>query len=89
MSPRAAGFQVGGRRAKLYPLHLSRLSTAHAGMTATDAVSRPWVALARNLLGQPRLDMERVAERAGFCLPGTCVERGGGFTRRRQRRRRV
>jgi transcriptional regulator GlxA family with amidase domain len=35
-------------------------------MTVTDAVSRARVALARDLLGQTRLDMERVAERAGF-----------------------
>jgi transcriptional regulator GlxA family with amidase domain len=48
------------------PRHLSRLFTAHAGMTVTDAVSRARVALARDLLGQTRLDMERVAERAGF-----------------------
>ena len=35
-------------------------------MTVTDAVNRARVALARDLLGQTRMDMERVAEYAGF-----------------------
>jgi transcriptional regulator GlxA family with amidase domain len=54
------------RTAHLSPRHLSRLFTLHAGMTVTDAVTRARIALARDLLAQTRLDMERVAERAGF-----------------------
>ena len=52
--------------AHLSPRHLSRLFPLHAGMTVTDAVTRARVALARDLLSQTRLDMESVAERAGF-----------------------
>ncbi|HZR36073.1 MAG TPA: helix-turn-helix domain-containing protein [Nevskia sp.] len=48
------------------PRHLSRLFNEHAGMSITDYTNRLRVALARELLSQTRLDMERVAERAGF-----------------------
>ena len=48
------------------PRHLSRLFNQHAGMTVTDAVGRARVAVARGLLQETRLDMESVAERAGF-----------------------
>ncbi|MBR1216754.1 helix-turn-helix domain-containing protein [Bradyrhizobium sp. U87765 SZCCT0131] len=46
--------------------HLSRLFNEHAGMSVTDYVNRIRVALARELVEGTRLDMERVAERAGF-----------------------
>jgi transcriptional regulator GlxA family with amidase domain len=46
--------------------HLSRLFNGHAGMSLADYRNRLRVALARELLGQTQLDMERVAERAGF-----------------------
>jgi transcriptional regulator GlxA family with amidase domain len=48
------------------PRHLSRLFNDHAGMSVPDYLNRLRVALARELLGHTRLDMERVAERAGF-----------------------
>ncbi|MDZ5648489.1 GlxA family transcriptional regulator [Nitrospirillum sp. BR 11828] len=48
------------------PRHLSRLFNDHAGMTLPDYVNRLRVALAAQLLGHTRLDMESVAERAGF-----------------------
>lgn len=48
------------------PRHLSRLFNEHAGMGLPDYINRLRVALARELLGQTRLDMERVAERCGF-----------------------
>jgi transcriptional regulator GlxA family with amidase domain len=48
------------------PRNLSRLFNQHAGMSVTDYVSRMRIALARELLTGSRLDMERVAERAGF-----------------------
>ena len=48
------------------PRNLSRLFNTHAGMTVTGAVNLARVALARELLDQTSLDMERVAERAGF-----------------------
>ena len=48
------------------PRHLSRLFNEHAGMSVTDYVNRIRVALARELLTGSRLDMESVAERAGF-----------------------
>jgi transcriptional regulator GlxA family with amidase domain len=48
------------------PRHLSRLFNEHAGMSLPNYVNRLRVSLARELLGHTRLDMERVAERAGF-----------------------
>lgn len=48
------------------PRHLSRLFNEHAGMSLPDYVNRLRVALARELLGHTRLDMEHVAERSGF-----------------------
>lgn len=48
------------------PRNLSRLFNEHAGMSVTDYVNRLRVALARELVQGSRLDMETVAERAGF-----------------------
>jgi len=48
------------------PRHLSRLFNEHAGMSIPDYLNRLRVALAQQLLTETRLDMERVAERAGF-----------------------
>ncbi|NID15087.1 GlxA family transcriptional regulator [Luteibacter yeojuensis] len=48
------------------PRHLSRLFNEHAGMSVTDYVNRMRVALAKELLTGSRLDVEAVAERAGF-----------------------
>jgi transcriptional regulator GlxA family with amidase domain len=48
------------------PRHLSRLFHEHVGMHLADYRNRLRAALARELLGQTWLDMERVAERAGF-----------------------
>ena len=48
------------------PRHLSRLFNEHAGMGLPDYINRLRVALAHELLGQTRLDMEHVAERCGF-----------------------
>lgn len=48
------------------PRHLSRLFRDHAGMTVPDYVNRLRVGLARRLIENSRLDMEAVAERAGF-----------------------
>lgn len=46
--------------------HLTRLFREHAGTGIVDYLQRIRVALARDLLTQSQLDMERVAERAGF-----------------------
>jgi transcriptional regulator GlxA family with amidase domain len=46
--------------------HLSRLFNEQVGMSITDYRNRLRVALARELLGHTRLDMEHIAERAGF-----------------------
>ena len=46
--------------------HLSRLFQEHVGMTVTEYRNRLRVALARELISQSQLDMEHVAERAGF-----------------------
>ncbi len=46
--------------------NLSRLFNEHAGMSVIDYVNRMRVALARELLTGSRLDIETVAERAGF-----------------------
>jgi transcriptional regulator GlxA family with amidase domain len=48
------------------PRHLSRLFNEQAGMSLPDYVNRLRVALAHELLGNTRLDMERIAERSGF-----------------------
>lgn len=54
------------RIANTSPRHLSRLFHEHVGMHLADYRNRLRAALARELIGQTRLDMERVAERAGF-----------------------
>lgn len=46
--------------------HLSRLFHEHAGMSITDYRNQIRATLARELLSQTRLDIELVAERAGF-----------------------
>ena len=46
--------------------HLSRLFNAHAGMSVPDYVNRMRIDLARQLLRHSGLDIERIAERAGF-----------------------
>lgn len=46
--------------------HLARLFQEYAGMSVTDYKNSLRVALARELLSQTSLDMERVAEQAGF-----------------------
>ena len=48
------------------PRHLSRLFNEHAAMSITDYVNRARVALAGDIMAGSRLDMESVAERAGF-----------------------
>lgn len=54
------------RIAHASPRHLSRLFNDHTGMSVPDYINRLRVALARQLLETSRLDMETVAERAGF-----------------------
>ncbi|MBP1851253.1 GlxA family transcriptional regulator [Rhizobium halophytocola] len=46
--------------------HLSRLFREHTGMSVIDYINLMRVTLARDILGQSRLDMESVAERCGF-----------------------
>jgi len=48
------------------PRNLSRLFNEHAGMSVIDYMNRMRIALARELVIGSRLDMESVAERAGF-----------------------
>lgn len=48
------------------PRNLSRLFNEHTGLTIPDYVNRMRVALAHQLVTGSRLDMEHVAERAGF-----------------------
>lgn len=48
------------------PRHLSRLFNEHVGMNTTDYRNRLRAALASELIGHTRLDMERISERAGF-----------------------
>jgi transcriptional regulator GlxA family with amidase domain len=48
------------------PRNLSRLFAEHAGLSVVDYVNRMRVALARDLLEGSRLNIETVAERAGF-----------------------
>jgi transcriptional regulator GlxA family with amidase domain len=46
--------------------NLARLFSEHAACSPLDYVQRMRVALARELIAQSRLDLERVAERSGF-----------------------
>jgi transcriptional regulator GlxA family with amidase domain len=46
--------------------HLSRLFNENVGMSITDYSNRLRIAVAKNLLSQTSLDMERVAEQVGF-----------------------
>jgi len=46
--------------------HLSRLFNENVGMSIKDYINRLRVALAKELLSQTSLDMERVAERVGY-----------------------
>lgn len=48
------------------PRHLSRLFNEHVGMNTADYRNRLRAALARELIGHTQLNMEHVAERAGF-----------------------
>lgn len=48
------------------PRNLSRLFNEHTGMSVSDYVNRMRIALAHELVVTTRLDMESVAERAGF-----------------------
>lgn len=55
-----------GRRTGASGRNLSRLFMAHTGLTVTMAISHARLALVRRLLEQTDLNMEQVAERAGF-----------------------
>ncbi|HZP65063.1 MAG TPA: helix-turn-helix domain-containing protein [Rudaea sp.] len=55
-----------GRLVHVSARTLSRLFNAQTQMSVTDYVNRVRIALARELVEQSRLDMETVAERAGF-----------------------
>lgn len=63
---RAWSLVSAARVAATSPRNLSRLFNQHAGMSVTTYVNRMRVALARQLVMGSRLDMETVAERAGF-----------------------
>lgn len=54
------------RLAGASPRNLSRLFNEHTGMSVTDYVNRLRVALAHQLVTGSKLDLEHVAERAGF-----------------------
>ncbi|SSC65690.1 GlxA family transcriptional regulator [Ciceribacter selenitireducens] len=49
--------------------HMTRLFREHAGLSVTAYVNLIRVTLARDILSHSRLDMETVAERAGFSSP--------------------
>lgn len=48
------------------PRHLSRLFARHAGVNPLEYIHHLRIAFARELLANSQLDLERVAERAGF-----------------------
>ncbi len=54
------------RIANVSDRHLTRLFSEHVDMKISQYINRLRVARARELLSQTRLDMEQVAERAGF-----------------------
>lgn len=55
-----------GRRAGASARNLSRLFRAHTGLTITTAINQARLTLAQTLLAQTDLNIELVAERAGF-----------------------
>lgn len=55
--------------AHLSERHLSRLFREHTGLSVTHYLNLMRVTLARDILEHSRLDMESVAERAGFASP--------------------
>lgn len=55
--------------AHLSERHMTRLFREHAGLSVTAYVNLMRVTLARDMLSHSRLDMETVAERAGFSSP--------------------
>ena len=55
--------------AHLSERHMTRLFREHTGLSVTAYVNLMRVTLARDILSQSRLDMETVAERAGFSSP--------------------
>ncbi len=57
------------RVAHASPRHLSRLFNEHAGLSVTAYVNRMRIALARELVLGSRLDIETIAEKAGFASP--------------------
>ncbi len=57
------------RVAHASPRHLSRLFNQHAALSVTDYVNRMRIALARELVLGSRLDIESIAEKAGFASP--------------------
>jgi len=63
---RAWGVRALARIANVSDRHLARLFSEHVGMKVSQYVNRLRVARAQELLSQTRLDMEQVAERAGF-----------------------
>jgi len=63
---RAWSLAALARIANTSPRHLSRLFNEYASMSVPEYINRLRVSLARELLGQTRLDMERIAERSGF-----------------------
>jgi len=64
----AAGWSATAlaRQAHTSARHLNRLFVEHAGCTPMEYVYRVRLALASELIRETRLDLERVAERAGF-----------------------
>lgn len=61
----AALARTGG----MSPRHLSRLFQEHTGLSVTSYVNLMRVTLARDILTNSELDMERVAEKSGFASP--------------------
>jgi transcriptional regulator GlxA family with amidase domain len=64
----AAHWQVGklARVAGASSRHLTRLFQEYAGMSVTEYRNNLRVALARQMLSQTEMDMDEVAEKAGF-----------------------
>ena len=63
--------------------HLTRLFEEYAGMSVTEYRNNLRVALARQLLSQTEIDMDEVAEKAGFGRPDKCGEYTRGLRGRR------
>jgi transcriptional regulator GlxA family with amidase domain len=81
---RSGSVEALAREAGTRTRDLSHLFNDHARCSVTLFTNRMRLALGRELVAGPRLDMEAIAERAGFASARQSRRTRGGFTPRRR-----